>query len=206
MASTAAAAPTLSRRTIAELKKSAVEGNEKGTDMTDGSLTVGTDGACLGNPGPAGWAWVDEHGNYHSSGQTDGTNNIAELRAVLDALQDHPDVAHLIIQIDSTYARDCSTTWRAAWQRNGMRNSKKEPVKNASIVTAIWDALDSRVGTVKFVKVPGHDPGNKFPLNTAADILANDAAEQASAGMSTETISTIDLSSVKPRGTSFGKW
>jgi ribonuclease HI len=174
--------------------------------MSNGSLTVGTDGACLGNPGPAGWAWVDEHGNYHSSGQANGTNNIAELSAVLDALNDHPDVAHLVIQIDSTYARDCSTTWRAGWQRNGMRNSKKEPVKNAGIIEAIWAALDTRAGTVEFVKVPGHDPGNKFPLNTAADILANDAAERASAGMPAETISTIDLESVKPRLTSFGKW
>jgi ribonuclease HI len=174
--------------------------------MTDGSLTVGTDGACLGNPGPAGWAWVDEHGSYHSTGQDVGTNNIAELRAVLDALRDHADVARLVIQTDSTYARDCSTTWRAGWQRNGMRNSKREPVKNADIVKAIWDALDTRVGTVTFVKVPGHDPRNQFPLNTAADILANDAAEQASAGLPRETISTIDLTTVKPRPTSFGKW
>ncbi|MBC7558027.1 MAG: ribonuclease HI [Dermatophilaceae bacterium] len=174
--------------------------------MPDGSLTVGTDGACLGNPGPAGWAWVDEYGDYHASGQADGTNNIAELRAVLDALVDHPKVAHLVIQIDSTYARDCSTTWRAGWQRNGMRNSKKQPVKNADIVKAIWEALDSRIGTVKFVKVPGHDPGNKYPLNTAADILANDAAERASGGLSADNTSNIDLSGVKPRATSYGKW
>ena len=71
-----------------------------------------------------------------------------------------------------------------------MRNSKKEPVKNAGIITAIWSALDARLGTVKFVKVPGHDPGNKYPLNTAADILANDAAEQAAAGMPAESFST----------------
>ena len=174
--------------------------------MLDGRLTVGTDGACLGNPGPAGWAWVDQHGSYHSSGQAAGTNNIAELRAVLDALQDHPDVGHLVIQIDSTYARDCSITWRAGWQRNGMRNSKRQPVANASIVTAIWDALDSREGTVEFVKVPGHDPGNTFPLNTAADILANDAAEKAAAGSPAEIRSTIDLAGVRPRSTSFGKW
>jgi len=146
------------------------------------------------------------YGHYHSSGLANGTNNIAELRAVLDALLDHPDLAHLVIQIDSTYARDCSTTWRAGWQRNGMRNSKRQPVKNAGIIEAIWAALDARAGTVEFVKVPGHDPRNEFPLNTAADILANDAAEQASAGSPVETTSTIDLTSVKPRPTSFGKW
>jgi ribonuclease HI len=149
---------------------------------------------------------VDEVGNYHASGQASGTNNIAELRAVLDALNDHPDTARLVIQIDSTYARDCSTTWRAGWERSGMRNSKRQPVANAGIVKAIWAALDLREGAVEFVKVPGHDPGNKFPLNTAADILANDAAEQASAGLPVETTSTIDLASIKPRLTSFGKW
>jgi ribonuclease HI len=195
-----------SQRYFVELKKADPENQEQGTDMVDGSLTVGTDGACLGNPGPAGWAWVDEHGSFHSSGQADGTNNIAELRAVLDALVDHPDVAHLVIQIDSTYARDCSTTWRAGWQRNGMRNSKKQPVKNADIIEAIWAALDARAGTVRFVKVPGHDPGNLYPLNTAADILANDAAERASAGLPVDLVSSIDLTSVKPRPTSFGKW
>jgi len=149
---------------------------------------------------------VDENGSYHSSGQAQGTNNIAELRAVLDALVDHPDVSHLVIQIDSTYARDCSTTWRAGWQRNGMRNSKKEPVKNAGIIEAIWAALDSRDGTVEFVKVPGHDPGNRFPLNTAADILATDAAERAAAGLPVEETSTIDLTGVRPRPTSSGRW
>src|SRR5450756_935143 len=171
--------------------------------MRDGSLTVGTDGACLGNPGPAGWAWVDEHGNYHSSGLASGTNNIAELRAVLDALRDHPDVDHLVIQIDSTYARDCSTTWRAGWQRNGMRNSKRQPVANAGIVEAIWAALDSRAGTVEFVKVPGHDPQNQPPPNTAAELIDRAAAEQASTGLPAETMSTIDLASIKPRLTSF---
>jgi ribonuclease HI len=174
--------------------------------MLAGTLTVGTDGACLGNPGPAGWAWVDEDGNYHAGGQAKGTNNIAELRAVLDALNDHPETGHLVIQIDSTYARDCSTTWRAGWQRNGMRNSKRQPVANAEIITAIWAALDGRVGTVEFVKVPGHDPGNKYPLNTAADIIATEAAERASAGSPVELTSTIELASVKPRPTSYGRW
>ena len=79
--------------------------------MTDGSLIVGTDGACLGNPGPTGWAWVDEHGSYHSSGQVLGTTNIGELRAVLDALQYHPEVPRMVLQIDPPSDRDGTTTW-----------------------------------------------------------------------------------------------
>jgi ribonuclease HI len=87
-----------------------------------------------------------------------------------------------------------------------MRNSKRQPVANAEIVKAIWAALDGRAGTVEFVKVPGHDPLNKYPLNTAADIAATDAAELASKGSPVETTSTMDLASVKPRPTSYGKW
>ena len=170
------------------------------------ALTVGTDGACIGNPGPAGWAWVDEHGNYHASGRAHGTNNIAELSAVLSALRDHPYIERLIIEIDSTYARDCSTTWRAGWERNGMRNSKKQPVANAEIILAIWQELDSRAGSVEFLKVPGHDPSNAFPMNTGADLLATEAAEKAQAGRSSDLVSSLDLASVKPRPTSFGKW
>ena len=94
--------------------------------MSTQSLTVGTDGACSGNPSPAGWAWVDEHGNYHSAGQAHGTNQIAELDAVLAALHDHPYVGQLIVQ---TVRRtpDCSLL-AAGWQRNGMRDSKRKPV------------------------------------------------------------------------------
>ena len=68
--------------------------------MSVEALTVGTDGACLGNPGPAGWVWVDERGNHHASGQAHGTNNIAELNAVLSALRDNHEIVRLIIQID----------------------------------------------------------------------------------------------------------
>lgn len=170
------------------------------------SLTLGTDGACMGNPGPAGWAWVDEHGEGHSVGIAHGTNNIAELSAVLLALRDHPDVGHLVIQIDSTYARDCATTWRAGWERNGLKTSAKKPIKNIEIITEIWRELDNRSGTVEFVKVPGHDPTNQYPLNTAADLLCTEAAEAAKAGNLLDLRSTTDLATVKPRPVSFGRW
>ncbi|TQM61739.1 RNase H family protein [Humibacillus xanthopallidus] len=156
--------------------------------------------------GPRGVGMGDEHGNYHASGQAHGTHNVAELNAVLSALRDHPEVERFIIQIDSTYARDCSTTWRANWERNGMRNSKKQPVANADIIVAIWRELDSRAGSVTFLKVPGHDPSNASPMNTAADLLATEAAEKAQAGRSCDLASTLDLALVKPRATSFGKW
>lgn len=174
--------------------------------MGSTGLTLGTDGACLGNPGPAGWAWVDEHGRYRSRGTARGTNNIAELTALLDALHDHRDVTDLVIQIDSTYARDCATTWRPGWERNGMRNSKKQPVANAEIIKEIWAELDARAVKPRFVKVPGHDPANRYPLNTAADILADQAAQDIKAGGQVDRRGTIDVAAVKPRPTSFGRW
>lgn len=108
-------------------------------------------------------------------------NNSAGLNAVLYALRDHPDVAALTIQVDSTYARDCATTWRARWQRNGMCTSKKKTVVNADIIVAIWEAVDARPGRAEFTTVPGQDTGNELPLNTAADGLANDAARDSRA-------------------------
>ncbi len=169
-------------------------------------LTVGADGACLNNPGPAGWAWVDEHGNYRVRSTLEGTNNIAELNALLDALQDHRDIDALTIQTDSEYALNGATTWRASWERNGMRNSKKKPIANQDLIRSIWIELDARKNAALIVHVPGHDPENRYPLNTAADILADQAATQEQAGHGADRTGKIDLATVTPRVTSYGRW
>ena len=87
------------------------------------TITVSTDGSALGNPnGPMGWAWADhepaaggrpghEHaGDCDAGGATNGTNQIGELCAVLEALRAHPGSEELIIETDSQYAITCSTT------------------------------------------------------------------------------------------------
>lgn len=133
------------------------------------TITVSTDGSALGNPnGPMGWAWADhtphpgrQSGHNHSGdcdagGATNGTNQIGELCAVLEALRAHPGDEPLVIETDSQYAINCSTKWVHGWKRNGWKNSQKQPVKNAALIKAIDAELSRRPGSVKFVWVKGH--------------------------------------------------
>lgn len=131
------------------------------------TITVSTDGSALGNPnGPMGWAWADhdtpsDDGHRHTGdcdagGATNGTNQIGELCAVLEALRAHPGSEPLIIETDSQYAINCSTKWVHGWKKNGWKNSQKKPVKNAELIRAIDDELSKRPGSVQFVWVKGH--------------------------------------------------
>lgn len=96
--------------------------------------TVATDGACKGNPGPAGWAWVGESGHSSAGSLPQGTNNIGELLAVLYAINDHLDVKHLLIQADSMYAIDTYTKWIDGHRRRGWKTSAGAPAKNREIL------------------------------------------------------------------------
>lgn len=136
---------------------------------------VWTDGSCLKNPGGAiGWAWAREDGTHDSGRHDTGTNQIAELLAVFQAILAHPGPATLVIHSDSQYAINCSRTdgWVVGWRKKGWRTSSG-PVKNLPLVKAIADALADRTGDVEFVWVKGHN-GN--PMNEKADRLAGDAA------------------------------
>ena len=115
------------------------------------TITVSTDGSALGNPnGPMGWAWADHEQNaggkpghkhddhgYDAGGATNGTNQIGELCAVLEALRAHPGPEPLLIESDSQYAINCSTKWVKGWKKNGWKNSQKKPVKNKELIQAI---------------------------------------------------------------------
>ena len=100
-------------------------------------------------------------GHHHDSdcdagGATNGTNQIGELCAVLEALRAHPGSEPLVIETDSQYAINCSTTWVHGWKKNGWKNSQKKPVKNADLIRAIDAEISKRPGPVKFVWVKGH--------------------------------------------------
>ncbi|MEJ7648590.1 MAG: ribonuclease H [Nakamurella sp.] len=143
-------------------------------------VLLGTDGACSGNPGPAGWAWVASDGRFGAGGCPMGTNQIAELRAILLALQDFPN-APLTIQTDSAYSIGCCTTWKKGWQARDYRKADGKPVMNLDVIKPIHQLLDSGRPPVTFQKVKGHDLSNKWPLNTAADEQAVQAAAQSRA-------------------------
>ncbi|KAB7790835.1 ribonuclease H family protein [Bifidobacterium leontopitheci] len=157
------------------------------------TITVSTDGSALGNPnGPMGWAWADhtpnaahtdghEHdGDCDAGGATNGTNQIGELCAVLEALRAHPGAEPLVIETDSQYAINCSTKWVHGWKKNGWKNSQKKPVKNAALIKAIDAELTRRPGSVRFVWVKGH-AGNTG--NEKVDELARTYAGDCRSGV-----------------------
>lgn len=159
-------------------------------------IVVSTDGSALGNPnGSMGWAWADhsdeigtahEHnhtGNADAGGASNGTNQIGELCAVLEALRAHPGSEDLTIETDSQYAINCSTTWIHGWKKNGWKNSKNEPVKNSDLIRAIDAEISKRKGSVKFVWVKGHagNAGNE-KVDTLARTYAEDCAKGAKEG------------------------
>jgi ribonuclease HI len=144
-------------------------------------ITVSTDGSCLRNPGGAiGWAWVDHNGSrFDAGGAASGTNQIAELTAVLQAVISNPGPAPLLIEADSQYAIRCSSEWLPGWKRKGWRTASGGQIKNLEIIKAIDDAIASREGPVRFRWVRGHI-GHQF--NERADQLAGIAARDWEAG------------------------
>jgi ribonuclease HI len=139
-----------------------------------------------------GWAWADhdtspEDGSEHrhdgdcdAGGATNGTNQIGELCAVLEALRAHPGSEDLVIETDSQYAINCSTKWVRGWKKNGWKNSQKKPVKNAPLIKAIDAELFRRPGSVRFKWVKGH-AGNFG--NEKVDDLAHTYSGDARSGV-----------------------
>lgn len=148
-------------------------------------IIVSTDGSCLRNPGGAiGWAWVNHEGNANSGGEISGTNQIAELRAVLEAVRAHPGAEPLFIESDSLYAIKCSSEWVNSWRNNGWRTSTGGPVKNVELIKDIDGAISGRPGPVRFRWVRGH-VGNYF--NEKADALAGEAARSVAVSTAVST-------------------
>ncbi|WP_439938248.1 RNase H family protein [Nocardia sp. N13] len=135
-------------------------------------IIAAADGSALGNPGPAGWAWYVDDTCWASGGWPHGTNNMGELMAVLDLLQQtaHLD-EELRVYCDSQYVINTITKWMAGWKRRGWRKGDGKPVMNIELVKALDAAMQGR--DVDFVWVKGH-AGHE--LNEAADRLANTAA------------------------------
>ncbi|MBF6272831.1 ribonuclease HI [Nocardia sp. 852002-20019_SCH5090214] len=152
-------------------------------------IIVSTDGSCLRNPGGAiGWAWVNHQGSSASAGAASGTNQVAELRAVLEAIRAHPGPEPLFIESDSLYAIKCASEWLPSWRLNGWRTATGSAVKNVELVQWIDHAIATRPGPVRFRWVRGH-VGNYY--NEQADKLAGEAA-RAAAGRADATPNGID--------------
>ena len=139
------------------------------TDNRNGNpTTVYTDGACAGNPGPGGWAWAvsPEGAPSGSGGERHSTNQRMEIFAAFDAMRSLP--GPLIIVSDSTYVVNCfNKKWYVNWQRNGWKNSQKQPVANQDLWKPMVALYDPTVHTFEWVK--GHS-GNR--MNDLVDQLA----------------------------------
>jgi len=170
-------------------------------------IIVSTDGSCLRNPGGAiGWAWVNHQGPTDSGGGESGTNQIAELRALLEAIVAHPGPDPLLIESDSLYAIKCASEWIGAWRSNGWRTSTGGAVKNVELIKQIDHAIACRPGPVRFRWVRGH-VGNYF--NEQADALAGAAARKAATDDATtpksdpqQVVTTIETSQLAPEASS----
>ncbi|MEV6770825.1 RNase H family protein [Nocardia sp. NPDC051030] len=150
-------------------------------------IIVSTDGSCLRNPGGAiGWAWVNHTGTSGSGGAPSGTNQIAELRAVLEAILAHPGSEPLLIESDSLYAIKCASEWINSWRTNGWKTSTGGPVKNLELIQQVDHAIAGRPGPVRFRWVRGH-VGNYF--NEQADTLAGQAARKVATSGDTGSVS-----------------
>lgn len=105
-------------------------------------VTIHTDGACSGNPGPGGWGAILRFGAHERElcgGEAQTTNNRMELTAAIEALNALKRPCKVELHTDSTYVRDGITKWLYNWKRNAWRTADKKPVKNAEL----WQALDA---------------------------------------------------------------
>ena len=134
-------------------------------------VTIYTDGACSGNPGPGGYGAILMYGDVKkeiSGGEKNTTNNQMELMAVITALEMLKEPCDVAIYSDSAYVINAyKENWVESWKKNGWKNSSKKPVKNREL----WERLDKLVSlhSVKFIKVKGHSD-NEF--NNRCDELA----------------------------------
>lgn len=136
-------------------------------------IIAAADGSALGNPGPAGWGWYIDEDHWACGGWEHGTNNMGELKAVLDlfeATASRPE-AKLRVYCDSQYVINSLTKWMPGWKKKGWKKSDGKPVLNRDLLEALDAALAGR--DYEFIWVKGH-AGHE--LNEKADSLANGAA------------------------------
>ena len=139
-------------------------------------VTIYTDGACSGNPGPGGWgAILMYQGNKKeiSGGKKNTTNNEMELTAVIEALKMLKFPCQVDLYSDSAYVVNAFLqNWIGNWIKNNWKTSSKEPVKNQELWKELYEL--TKTHQVKFIKVKGHSD-NEF--NNRCDELARNAIE-----------------------------
>ncbi len=139
-------------------------------------VEIYTDGACLGNPGPGGWAAVLMSGGHRrelSGGEAATTNNRMELAAAIAGLKALKRPCEVTLYTDSRYVKQGMTEWVARWQANGWRSANRRSVENQTLWQALLDAAAPH--RIRWEWVRGH---SGVAENERADELARAAAEK----------------------------
>jgi ribonuclease HI len=137
-----------------------------------------TDGACLGNPGPGGWAAILRYNAHHRElfgSAPETTNNRMELTAAIEGLRALKEGCEVEVVTDSEYLKNGITKWIHGWKRNGWKNSSKKPVVNQDL----WVELDHEVSRhqTHWTWTKGHADHED---NNRCDELATRAAREQS--------------------------
>jgi ribonuclease HI len=140
-----------------------------------------TDGACSGNPGPGGWAFILRHASSgkeleQSGGERNSTNNRMELMAVIRGLEALKRPCQVTLYTDSVYVGKGLTEWMSKWKKAGWKRKEGDrlkPVKNDEL----WKRLDELLSQhqLKYVRVAGH---SGHPENDRCDVLAVEACRR----------------------------
>ena len=139
-------------------------------------VDIYTDGACLGNPGPGGWAFIIKYNSGRikefSGSEKYTTNNKMELTAAIKAVEYFKKKIIINLYTDSKYLKDGITIWIKKWKLNGWKTSNKKKVKNSDL----WKILEEGIKDheILWVWVKGH---NENVFNEKADMLAKKAIE-----------------------------
>lgn len=139
-------------------------------------VSIHTDGACLGNPGPGGWAALlrwQGHERELSGGDAQTTNNRMELMATIVALETLRGPCAVILTTDSQYVRQGITEWMPGWVRRGWKTSGGSAVKNRDLWERLAQAAARHAVDWRWVKGHSGDPDNE-----RVDQLARAQAEQ----------------------------
>ncbi len=135
-----------------------------------------TDGACIGNPGPGGWACILRYGDHTRElfgSDPETTNNRMELTAAIQGLRAMKEACEVEIVTDSEYVKNGITKWIHGWKRNGWKTSSRKPVVNQDL----WTELDQQVTRhrTRWTWTKGH-AGHED--NNRCDELATRAARE----------------------------
>ncbi|MBW8808718.1 MAG: ribonuclease HI [Lysobacter sp.] len=146
------------------------------TSEVDKTVSIHTDGACLGNPGPGGWAALLRYKGHErelSGGEPDTTNNRMELMGAIMGLEALSEPCRIVLTTDSQYVRKGITEWMSNWVRRGWKTAGGDPVKNRDL----WERLHaaSLRHSIDWKWVKGH---SGQPENERVDVLARVQAEK----------------------------